>query len=318
MKILLTGVSGFIGRHLMPVLVEDNNDIIAIVRDDNIQETSRVKVVKLPSINKDTNWEPILQCVDAIIHLAARAHVLEEFVADPLEEFRKINTHGTLHLAKCAANSGVKRFIFLSSIGVNGNKSIAPFTEKSVPNPVENYAISKFEAEEGLKKIASETGMEIVIVRPPLVYGPNCPGNFLALLKLISFGLPLPFGAIKNKRSFIDVNNLADFLLRCVERPEAANKTFLIADDEDISTPDLIRHLAKAMNRHSMLLYVPYGLLHIMAKLFGKASVLEKLCGSLQVDSSYARRTLNWVQPTSLFQGLNDVAVWYAASKYEK
>lgn len=230
-----------------------------------------------------------------------------------MDEFRKVNTQGTLHLANCAAKSGVKRFVFLSSIGVNGNESVAPFNESSMPNPVEAYAVSKLKAEEGLRKISDDTGMELVIVRPPLVYGRYCPGNFLALLGLVYRGIPLPFGAINNKRSFIGVHNLADFLVECIENSRAANKTFLISDDMDISTPDLMKVLASAMNRPAFLFPVPYRLLRTITSLIGKASTLDKLCGTLQVNSSFARKTLGWNQPVSLYQGLNDVAIWYAA-----
>lgn len=317
MKILLTGANGFIGTVLCDSLLANGHEITASFRKDAVNKT-QVKPLIIPSIDGETDWGDAFRGIEIVIHLAARAHVLTESAVKPLEEFRKVNTQGTLKLANCAAEAGVKRFIFLSSIGVNGNESITPFNESSVPRPIVPYALSKLEAEEGLQKISGDTSMEIVVVRPPLVYGSNCPGNFLALLGLIYRGIPLPFGAINNKRSLIGVHNLADFLVQCIEKPEAANKTFLIADDMDISTPDLMRILAKAMNRPTFLFSIPYQLLHAMTALVGNASALDKLCGTLQVDSSFARKTLGWSQPISFYQGLNDAAVWYAASRSGK
>ena len=317
MKLLMTGASGFIGSVLSDRVLANGHEIVATFRND-ANNKAQIKSLKIPSIDGEAVWGNALQRIEVVVHLAARAHVLTESILNPLDDFRKVNTQGTLHLANCAAKAGVKRFVFLSSIGVNGNESITPFNELSVPNPVEPYALSKLEAEEGLRKIADDTGMELVIVRSPLVYGSNCPGNFLALLGLIYRGIPLPFGAINNQRSFIGVQNLADFLVQCVESPDAANKTFLIADDIDISTPDLIRILAKGMNRPTYLFPMPYQLLHSMTALVGKASALDKLCGTLQVDSNFARKTLGWTQAFSLYQGLNDVAVWYAAYRSGK
>jgi nucleoside-diphosphate-sugar epimerase len=317
MKLLLTGASGFVGKVLCDSLLLNNHEIAVASRNKSIDDR-RVKTVFISALDGETAWEDSLKGIEAVVHLAARAHVLAETSLKPLDEFRKVNTQGTLHLANCAAKAGVKRFVFLSSIGVNGNKSTTPFNESSAPQPVEPYALSKLETEEGLRKIADDTGMEFVIVRPPLVYGPNCPGNFLALLRLVYRGIPLPFGTINNKRSLIGVHNLTDFLVQCVERSEAANKTFLIADDMDISTPDLMRVLAKAMSRPAFLFPMPYQLLYATAVLVGKASVLDKVSGTLQVDSSFARKTLGWNQPFPLYQGLEDAAVWYAASRSGK
>jgi nucleoside-diphosphate-sugar epimerase len=310
-KILVTGASGFIGKVLCQALREKGHDVIAVVRHQQASENTTGSVV-IPTIDGTTSWEGKLDGIEVIVHLAAKAHIPVQKMAGQLAEFRKINTQGTLHLANCAAQAGVKRFVFLSSIGVNGNQSVAPFNESSVPNPVEPYAVSKWEAEEGLKNIADTTGMELVIVRPPLVYGANCPGNFLALLGLIYSGLPLPLCTINNKRSFIGIDNLADFLALCVEKPGAANKTFLIADNEAISTPNLIRMLATAMHKPALLFPMPYPVLHAAAALIGKAPVLDKLCGTLQIDASLASKALNWQQPKSSYDGLKETAIWYA------
>lgn len=317
MKLLLTGANGFIGKVLCDSLLANSHEITASFRN-NAANRAQINSLIIPSIDGETAWGNTLHGIEVVVHLAARAHVLTESAVKPLDEFRKVNTLGTLNLANCAAEAGVKRFVFLSSIGVNGNESIIPFSESSALQPIEPYALSKLEAEEGLQKIAEYMGMEVVVVRPPLVYGSNCPGNFLALLRLIYRGIPLPFGSINNKRSLIGVHNLADFLVQCVEKPEAANKTFLIADDMDISTPKLMRVLAKAMNRPSFLFPMPYQLLHTMTALVGKASVLDKVCGTLQIDSSFARKTLRWTQPLSLYQGLSDAAAWYATSRSGK
>jgi nucleoside-diphosphate-sugar epimerase len=312
-SIVITGASGFVGKNLLSKLATSDFTASPLKRRDAATEFR-------PFTNINPYGAPVeliekLTGSHSIVHLGARAHIMNASVSDVLAEFRKANTETSLHLAKLAANAGVKRFVFVSSIGVNGSASATPFNEASPPNPTEPYAISKLEAEQGLREIAARTSMEVVIVRPPLVYGPNCPGNFLRLLDLVNKGFPLPFGSVNNLRSLIGVNNLADFLVRCVEHPAAANKTFLIADKPDISTPDMMRVLAQGMGRPSRLMPAPYGLVRGIAGMFGKRAILEKLCGTLQIDSSFARETLGWTESTPLLEGLLETGRWYAEMK---
>lgn len=311
--VVITGANGFVGKNLLGKLSSANVQTRLLLRRTDAT-VAREDLFALPYGAPDELTEK-LKGASAIVHLGARAHVLNESAIDVLAEFRKANTVTSLQLANSAANAGVKRFVFVSSIGVNGNGSLIPFNETSPPNPAEPYAASKLEAEDGLRTIAMRTGMEVVIVRPPLVYGPNCPGNFLRLLDLVHKGLPLPFGAVNNLRSLIGVNNLADFLVHCVEHPAAANKTFLIADKPDISTPDMMRVLAQGMGRPSRLMPAPYGLVRGIAGMFGKRATLEKLCGTLQLDSSFARETLGWTESTPLREGLLETGRWYAQMK---
>lgn len=299
MLIGMTGVSGFIGRHAFELINKKYNTLI--------------QSYQLSRIGSD--FDEIVDNTDAIIHLAGRAHILSDKSSNPIAQFHHSNYQMTMALAQKAVEKKVRRFVFMSSIGVNGSSSLAPLNESSAPTPSEAYAASKFEAENGLHDIARHTGLEVVIVRPPLVYGPNCPGNFLRLLDLVYKGLPLPIGAVNNLRSLIGVNNLADFLVHCVEHPAAANKTFLIADKPDISTPDMMRILAQGMGRPSRLMPAPYGLVRGIAGMFGKRATLEKLCGTLQLDSSFARETLGWTEPTPLLEGLLETGRWYAQMK---
>jgi nucleoside-diphosphate-sugar epimerase len=315
--VVVTGASGFVGKSLLSKLATSDFEGSPLARDSDATETG--EFANTSPYGASGKLAEKLSGAHAIVHLGARAHVMNDRAIDVSREFRKANTETSLQLATLAAGTGIKRFVFVSSIGVNGSTTSAvPFNEESHPNPVEPYAISKFEAEQGLREIAARTGMEIVIVRPPLVYGPNCPGNFLRLLNLVYSGVPLPIGAVSNLRSLIGVSNLADFLLTCVEHPAAANKTFLIADNPDISTPDLIRILAEGMGRPSRLLPVPYSLTRGVAGLFGKRAALDKLCGTLQIDSSFARTTLGWNGAVPLKEGLLETARWYAQLRKNK
>jgi len=262
--------------------------------------------VAIGDISAATNWSTALHGADAVIHLAARVHVMRDTAIDPLAEFRLVNTQGTLNLARQAATAGVRRFIFLSTIGVNGNSTDYGeiFTETSASLPHDPYSVSKHEAEVGLRAISKSTGMELVIIRPTLVHGSKAPGNFGKLTQLVARGLPLPLASIQNRRSLVGIDNLVDFINTCLEHPAAANETFLVSDGEDLSTPDLIRRMARAMNRPARLLPVPKSVLMAAASMFGKRDMAQRLCGSLQVDISKSRELLGWNPPVSVDEGL--------------
>jgi nucleoside-diphosphate-sugar epimerase len=253
-----------------------------------------------------TKWLSLVQDVDSVIHLAARVHVIRDSSSDPLAEFRSVNTEGTLNLARQAGEVGVRRFIFLSTIGVNGNSTLQGkvFAPTDTPCPHDPYSLSKYEAEIGLHSIAQSTGMEVVIIRAVLVCGCNAPGNFGKLMRLVDKSLPLPLASINNLRGFVGIDNLVDFILTCLEHPAAANETFLVSDGEDLSTPDLIRRMARAMNRPARLLPVPTFVLKAVAAMLGRCGMAQRLCGSLQVDISKSRQLLGWNPPFSVDEGL--------------
>jgi len=260
----------------------------------------------IEAINERTEWAQGLLGQDVVIHCAARAHIMNEEVADPLEEYRRVNVDGTLNLAQQAADTGVKRFIYISSIKVNGESTSGsgPFTEKATAKPLDPYGVSKFEAEEGLKKIAVDTGMEVVIIRPPLVYGAGVKANFLNLLKLSNTGLPLPFGLVNNKRSMVYVENLVDFIVKCIDNPTAANQTFLISDNDNLSLSCLLQLIRKSMNKSARLIPVPIFLFKLAGLMFRKQDVMDRLVGDLQVDSSKAMSLLDWKPPYTVEQGI--------------
>jgi nucleoside-diphosphate-sugar epimerase len=302
--ILLTGATGFVGRCLCAQLLAQGYSVRAVAR--HATTIQNVEVVSLGDIDSITDWSNSLKDIDSVIHLAARVHVMTEISADSLAEFRKVNVESTLRLATQAAEAGVKRFIFMSSIKVNGESSAVgkPFTEDDLPNPQDAYGISKLEAELSLLKIAEQTGMEVVIIRPPLVYGLNVKANFSSMLKAVKRGIPLPFGAIKNQRSFIYVENLVNFILTCIQHPLATDQIFLVSDGQDLSTTELLRESAFALGIKSRLLPVPQKLLEIIASVLGKRDVAQRLCGNLQVDITKARTLLGWIPPFSVSEGL--------------
>lgn len=315
-KILVTGANGFVGKVVCEKLSSRGFDVVAAIRDpsgsNGVASNGAIHAVAVGNIDEKTDWMAVLNGCSSVIHLAARAHVLSDTTADPLAAFRETNVDGALQLARSAMLAGVRRFVFVSSVGVNGQRSSAPFTETDTPQPAEPYAVSKLEAELALRKITSGSSMQLVIVRPPLVYGPECPGNFLRLLKLLSAGIPLPFGAIRGKRSFIGVWNLADFLITCVLHEKAAGNLFLVSDMEDIALPDLLRRLAEGMGKEVPLFSFNPVWLGRFASIVGRAGMFEKLCGSLTVDPSHAHITLDWTPPISLTDGLCRTADWYA------
>ncbi len=302
--VLVTGATGFVGRGLVSALLKDKYSVIAATRSEVKDFPDGLAQLPVGEITPDNNWKDALKTVSHIVHLAARAHIRNDDTTDPLAEYRKINRDSTLELARQAAESGVERFVFISSIGVNGNSNLRPFTEMDEPNPAESYAISKLEAEEGLKKLGKDTGMEIVIIRPPLVYGPDAPGNFGSLVKWVQRGIPLPFGAVKNARSFVALDNLANFIIHCMRHPKAANEIFLISDGEDVTTADLISKVAGALKKRQILLPVPVIAMQTVAVLLGKKDVANRLFGSLRVDSSKARNLLGWKPVVTMEQEL--------------
>ncbi len=279
------------------------------VRDKGRELPFQAERVVVSGLAADTDWGAALQAVDVVVHLAARVHVMRDSSGDPLTEFRRVNAAGTLSFARQAAQHGVTRFVFVSSVKVNGESG--RFSELDQPCPRDPYGISKHEAEIGLRQIAAESGMEVVIIRPPLVYGPGVKANFDALIRTVALGFPLPFGAINNRRSLIALENLVDFIVTCIEIPAAANETFLVSDGEDISTADLIRRLARAMNRPARLIPVPANLVMSLAILAGQRAIAQRLIGSLQLDITKARATLNWTPPLTVDQGLKQVAAAY-------
>ena len=307
-KILVTGAGGFIGRALC---------LEAVARGLSVRAASRsytpllgpIESVPSGDVDGSTDWHIALTGCDVVIHLAARAHVMRDTSSDLLADYRKVNVEGTLNLARQAANAGIRRFLFISSIGVNGAVTFgSPFAVQSEPAPHSPYAISKRYAEVGLQELALDSGMEVVIIRPPIVYGPNAPGNFGSLMRWLNRGLPLPLGAVtQNRRSLVGLDNLVDLVLTCTDHPKAANQILLVSDGEDLSTAELLQRLAKAMNRPARLLPVPTGLLAAAAHLLGKGSMAQRLLGSLQVDISKTRELLDWRPPVSVDEGLRKV-----------
>ncbi len=301
-NILVSGSTGFVGYYLVQVLSNQINFSVTASARRSVG-FSGVSLFRISDIGADTDWSAALAAQDVVIHTAALAHVMKNGEGTPLE-YRKINVDGALNLARQAAAAGAKRFIFISSIGVNGIVNKRPFSESDVPNPAGPYAQSKLEAEQELWDIQEETGMEVVIIRPPLVYGPNAPGNFGRLVRLVEKGWPLPLGAIHNKRSFVALDNLVDLIITCLDHPAAANQVFLAGDGEDLSTSDLLMKIGVAMGKPVRLLPVPENWLRFGAHLLGKKEVADRLLGSLQVDISKARDLLGWEPPISVEEGL--------------
>jgi len=268
------------------------------------RESGLLNEVVVGDLGPATDWWQALAGCDAVVHLAARVHMMREDAVDPMALFRAINAEATLNLARQAAQAGVKRFVFVSTIKVSGEGRDEPYRETDVPAPEDAYAISKWEAEQGLRRIAQETGLEVVILRPPLVYGPGVKANFLRLMQMVARGWPLPLGAIRNRRSVLYLGNFVDAIRACVEHPAAAGQTFLLDDGEAVSTPDLIRALATAMGRPARLVPVPVGVLQLAGALMGKRAAVARLTGSLFVDSSAIRSRLGWTPPFSMEAGL--------------
>lgn len=304
-RILVTGGSGYLGRALCARLIDEGGVIRASVRDGMVGTTSGIELVRgelLPTFD----WSLCLQDVEAVVHTAARVHVNRDRATDPLGLFRFVNVEGTKNLARQAVKAGVRRFIFISSIGVNGRQTKGKrFAELDPENPSTPYAISKYEAEQGLAEIVEGSKTELTILRPPLIYGPGAPGNFGALVHAVARKWPLPLGLVtSNLRSFVAIDNLVDFIVTCLSHPAAANQTFLVSDGEDVSTADFLRRLGSAMGTPARLIPVPVGLLALGVWLIGRSEIFHSLCGSLQVDISKARKLLGWEPPMRLDESL--------------
>jgi nucleoside-diphosphate-sugar epimerase len=314
MKYLITGANGFVGKPLCAELLRQGKSVLAAVRSAN-SPVENVEMVTVGTIDGHTDWSDALRGVDAVIHLAARVHVMKETAADPLAEFLKVNLYGTSNLAQQAAKAGVKRFVYVSSIKVNGEQTTETqrFAESDEPDPQDPYAVSKWRAEQDLRRIAHETGMGIVIVRPPLVYGPGVKGNFISLMAAIDRGIPLPLAGVRNARSLIYVGNLVDVLISCAEHPAAAGQTYLVSDGETVSSATLIGKIAQSLARSNRMFYLPSGILRAVAVLLGRAEQVDRLFGSLRVNDEKIRAALGWSPPYTLEQGLRATANWYRA-----
>ncbi|MCK4468842.1 MAG: SDR family oxidoreductase [Desulfobacterales bacterium] len=370
MNILITGANGFIGRALCKRLLADGYQVRGAVRGQEKTEVGGLRSAvyaklrrardvgglraEVGNIGPETDWSEALDGIDGIVHLAARVHVMRESATDPLAVFRQVNVVGTERLARQAAEAGVERMVYISSVKVNGEgtdpqitqitrirekgtgvsrlrtrraralsrQEATPcqggqegelkefFSEKDVPEPQDPYAVSKWEAEQVLRDVEADTGLEVVILRPPLVYGPNVRANFLRLLRWVNKGIPLPLGMVDNRRSLVSLDNLVDFLITCIEHSTAAGETFLVSDGEDLSTPALIRRIALSMNIPARLIPVPVCLLRLGGSLLGKKSAVDRLCRSLQVDISKAKSVLGWKPPLSVDEGLVKTADW--------
>lgn len=316
-RILITGATGFVGDSLgMALAVSGQYSLRALVRNACLIIPWAEDVFNLQDLSIIDKPAEVFQGVDVVIHCAARVHVMEDTSSDPLSEFRKVNVDGTLNLARQAARAGARRFIFISSIKVNGEGTEpgSVYTADDIPAPQDPYGVSKMEAEEGLRQIASETDMEVVIVRPVLVYGPGVKANFLNMMRWLHKGIPLPLGAIHNKRSLVALDNLIDLIATCIDHPAAANQTFIAADGEDLSTTDLLRRMGAALNAPARLIPIPQALLVFIAAALRKQSIAQRLCSSLQVDISKTRDLLSWEPPLSVDDGLRQAAHSYLKS----
>jgi len=305
MKILLTGANGFVGGHLAQALeAAPDIDLTATIRRP--VEILAAKTIMVQDLDANTNWSEALKSQDVVIHAAARVHIMKDDAADPMLEYRRTNVEGTLNLARQAAAASIKRFIFLSSIKVNGEQTEVgrPFYADDKARPIDDYGVSKAEAEKGLQDISYDTGMEVVIIRPPLVYGQNIKGNFAKLIALVAKGVPLPLAMVKNQRSFVAIDNLVDLIITCINHPKAANQIFLVSDGQDLSTPELLDGMAKAMGRDIRLFPIPLSLLSLVAVIIGKRGEADRLLGSLQLDISKTLDVLDWAPVIDFEEGV--------------
>jgi len=336
--ILVTGSDGFVGSQLCRELLRRGHSVLCARRTEREkrtgdekeisqkgmkgQERPHLQTIDVGNIGPNTDWTSALVGIDVVVHLAARVHVMRDTATDPLREFRSVNVEGTRRLAEMAARAGVKRFLFLSSVKVNGESTdTAPhgtegggkkFTEDDAPHPEDAYGVSKWEAEQVLREIEQRIGIDVVIIRAPLIYGPGVKGNFLQLIKLIEHGIPLPLGSIRNQRSFLSLTNLVDLICCCLDHSAAASETFLASDGDDVSTPELVRRIARALGKPERLLPVPKWVIRLAGRVTGKSNQVERLYGSLQINLSKVRRVLGWTPPRSMVEELAEVAAWRA------
>lgn len=306
MIVLVTGASGFVGRRLCERLVEDGRFQVRGTTRRPYSPPAGVESVLVSDLGPDTDWSSALSRVSVIVHLAARVHVMHDSSANPIGEFRRVNVSGTETLVRQAVASGVRRIVYLSSLKVNGESGT--HSEADPPRPQGPYAISKYEAEQVLHRFTREGGIETVIVRPPLVYGPGVRANFQALVRVVRSGVPLPFGAVRNGRSLVSLDNLVDFIITCITHPAAAGETFFVSDGVDLSTAELIRRVARAFGRPARLLSVPEPLLYAAAAVAGRGAAAQKILGSLRVDISKAKRMLGWAPPCTVDDELRRIA----------
>lgn len=308
-RVLVTGAGGFIGRALCEHLEARGIAVRRAVRARDADLAG--DVVEVGEVGPTTDWGAALSGVDAVAHLAARAHVMRETAAAPLTEFRRVNVAGTRRLAQMAAETGVRRMLLVSSVKVNGEATQRPFTEADPPQPADPYGVSKWEGEQALMEVGKQVGMQWSILRPPLVYGPRVGGNFLVLLRAVGRGLPLPLGAVHNRRSLVYVGNLVDVIRMCLTHANARNELFLVSDGEDLSSPDLVRRMAEALHRRARIVPVPLSLLQVAGTLTGRRAAVNRLIGSLAINSTRLRNALGWQPPFSVNEGLQKTGCWY-------
>lgn len=315
--ILITGFSGFLGRNLIEALEHEKISLLGRHKYDYLGSARFFQA----EINSFECFAKALNGCRVVIHCAARVHLMNDESVNSLRDYREVNTAGTLNLARQAVSSGAKRFIFISSIKVNGESisNCKPFTSSDPKKPEDFYAKSKSEAEEQLLQLAEDTGLEVVVIRPTLVYGPGVKANFASLMNLVSKGIPLPFGCITdNKRSLVSVNNLVDLIITCIDHPKAANQVFLVSDDHDVSTSEMVREMAKSLNKPHWQLPIPKWCYKLAGSIFGKQDVVDRLLGSLQVDITHTKETLGWKPPQTLEEGFKETAEAFLLNKENK
>lgn len=320
MRLLVTGATGFIGNAVLAqASLERGIQVRGAVRCRPQALPRNVEMTQVGDLSPNTNWAQAVSEIDVVVHAAARVHVMCDSAEDPLAEFRRVNVLGTSNLARQAAEAGVRRFIFISSIKVNGEQTIPghPYSADDIPFPTDPYGISKYEAEQGLLHLARETGMDVVIIRPVLVYGPGVKANFLAMMRWLRRGVPLPFGAIHNKRSLVALDNVVDLIMTCLYHPAAANQTFLISDGEDLSTTELLRRLALSLGKKTFLIPISQRMLEIVATLLCQKKLSQRLFSSLQVDISKTKKLLKWTPPVSVEQALKKTANYFLNTNHQ-